>query len=203
MYGYLGPEKPNNFFINITAITHRRNPWFVNSFTGITADMPKGPQTAGEFKRYKRLIPNLVAIYSLRGASGVVALSIDKRFPGEGIAAGQSVAANTALNKVVIVVDKDIDILNPLALLHAIGARWQPGTASLMIPQTQMMMPDPSRPTTGLSSKFVIDATRQLPAEGGPKTWPAVSKVLLEQGCPEVFELVDSKWDEYWRGSKK
>ncbi len=203
MYGYLGPEKPDNFFINITAITHRRNPWFVNSFTGITADMPKGPQTAGEFKRYKRLIPNLVAIYSLRGASGVVALSIDKRFPGEGMAAGQSVVANTALNKVVIVVDKDIDILDPLALLHAIGARWQPATASLMIPQTQMMMPDPSRPTTGLSSKFVIDATRQLPAEGGPNTWPAVSKVLLEQGCPEAFELVDGKWAEYWRGSEK
>jgi 3-polyprenyl-4-hydroxybenzoate decarboxylase len=72
-----------------------------------------------------------------------------------------------------------------------------------MIPQTQMMMPDPSRPTTGLSSKFVIDATRQLPAEGGPKTWPAVSKVLLEQGSPETFELVDSNWAEYWRGSDK
>jgi hypothetical protein len=54
-----------------------------------------------------------------------------------------------------------------------------------------------------LSSKFVIDATRQLPAEGGPNTWPAVSKVLLEQGCPEAFELVDGKWAEYWRGSEK
>ena len=201
MYGYLGPEKPDNFFINITAITHRQNPWFVNSFTGVTADMPKAPQTAAEYNRYKRLIPNLVSIYSLRGAAGVVALSIDKRFPGEGMAAGQCVAANTALNKVVIVVDKDISVLNSLSLLHAVGARWQPGTASLMIPQTQMMMPDPSRPTAGLSSKFVIDATRQLPAEGGPANWPAVSRVLLEQQCPEVFELVDEKWPEYWQSA--
>ena len=107
MYGYLGLMKRDNFFVNITAITHRRDPLFFNSFTGVAADMPKGPSCAAEYHRYSKLIPNLKAIYSPRGANGVSLVSIDKRFPGEGMSAGQAVAANAGLNKVVIVVDKD------------------------------------------------------------------------------------------------
>jgi 4-hydroxy-3-polyprenylbenzoate decarboxylase len=198
MYGYLGPKKANNFYMDVTAVTHRPQPWFANSFTGVTCDMPKGPQTASEYNRYKKLIPNLTAFYGPRGASGVVVVAIDKRMPGEGMMAGQLVAANPGLNKVVIVVDKDVDVLSPQAVMHVLGARWQP-SASLMIPQTQMMMPDPSAPKRGLSSKMVIDATRQLPDEGGPKDWPANTRTLLQDGAPHAFDLVDARWDQYWK----
>jgi 4-hydroxy-3-polyprenylbenzoate decarboxylase len=196
MYGYLGDRKPNNFVMDIKAITHRKNPWVLNSFTGLTCDMPRAPQIASNFFLYKKLIPGLTGLNSPRGANGVIVLSIDKKFPGEGMAAGQYVAANAGLNKVVIVVDKDLNILDPSQILHALGARWQP-SASLMIPQTQMMMPDPSRPRWGLSSKMVIDATRQLPGEGGPKSWAPLNRKLLVDGAPGAFELVDSRWDEY------
>ena len=201
MYGYLGPPKPNNFFMNIKAITHRRKPWVLNSFTGLTCDMPRAPQIASNFFLYKKLIPSLTGLISPRGANGVVVISIDKKFPGEGMAAGQYVAANTGLNKVVIVVDKDLNILDPSQILHALGARWQP-SASLLIPQTQMMMPDPSRPRWGLSSKMVIDATRQLPGEGGPKSWAALNRDLLTQGAPEAFGLVDGRWNDYLKNWK-
>jgi 4-hydroxy-3-polyprenylbenzoate decarboxylase len=202
MYGYLGPLKPNNFVMKIQCITHRRNPWVLNSFTGLTCDMPRAPQTASNLFRYKKLIPSLQALTSPRGANGVVAISIDKKFPGEGMAAGQQVAANAGLNKVVIVVDKDINILDPSRILHALAARWQP-SASLLIPQTQMMMPDPSRPRWGVSSKMVIDATRQLPGEGGPKSWPPLNRDLLEQGAPDAFDLVDRQWPEYLKNWQK
>lgn len=184
--------------MNIKAVTHRRNPWVLNSFTGLTWDMPKAPQVSSNFFMYKRLIPGLTGLYSPAGASGVMVISIRKRFPGQGISAGQYIAANPALNKVVIVVDDDVDIMDPGAVLKAIGARWQP-SASVLIPQTQMMMPDPSRPTPMLSSKFIIDATRQLPQEGGPKTWPAANRDLLIKGAPESFGLVDQRWDDYFR----
>jgi 4-hydroxy-3-polyprenylbenzoate decarboxylase len=199
MYGYLGPVKPGNFLMNITAITHRRDPWVLNSFTGLTCDMPRAPQIAANFFMYRKLIPGLTGLISPRGANGVVVIAIDKRFPGEGMAAGQYVAANAGLNKVVIVVDKDLNILDPSQVLHALGARWQP-SASLLIPQTQMMMPDPSRPRWGLSSKMVIDATRQLPGEGGPKSWAPLNRDLLAQGAPGAFDLVDSRWQDYLRG---
>jgi 4-hydroxy-3-polyprenylbenzoate decarboxylase len=199
MYGYLGPVKPNNFVMSIKAITHRRDPWVLNSFTGLTCDMPRAPQIASNFFMYKKLIPSLTGLNSPRGANGVIVLSIDKKFPGEGMAAGQYVAANVGLNKVVIVVDKDLNILDPSQILHALGARWQPA-ASLLIPQTQMMMPDPSRPRWGLSSKMVIDATRQLPGEGGPKSWAPLNRQLLTDGAPGAFDLVDSRWEDYLKG---
>ncbi|MCK6370161.1 MAG: UbiD family decarboxylase [Gammaproteobacteria bacterium] len=197
MYGYLGPVKRGNFVLEIRAITHRRDPWVLNSFTGLTCDMPRAPQVASSFYQYRRLIPALTAFNTPRGASGVVVIAIDKKFPGEGMAAGQCLAANAGLNKVVIVVDKDLDILDPSQVLHALGARWQP-SASLLIPQTQMMMPDPSRPRWGLSSKMVIDATRQLPGEGGPASWPALNRDLLVERAPQAFELVDARWPEYF-----
>lgn len=199
MYGYLGPKKPGNFVMAIKAITHRRNPWVLNSFTGLTCDMPRAPQIAANFFLYRKLIPGLTALNSPRGANGVIVLAIDKKFPGEGMAAGQYVAANAGLNKVVIVVDSDLNILDPSQVLHALGARWQP-SASLLIPQTQMMMPDPSRPRWGLSSKMVIDATRQLPGEGGPKSWAPLNRQLLVDGAPGAFERVDARWAEWLRG---
>jgi 4-hydroxy-3-polyprenylbenzoate decarboxylase len=199
MYGYLGPMKPNNFFMNIRCITHREKPWIVNSFTGLTCDMPRAPQIASNYFKYRQLIPNLTGLYSPRGANGVIVISIDKKLPGEGMAAGQYLAANIGLNKVVIVVDKDINILEPSQILHALGARWQP-SASLLIPQTQMMMPDPSRTHWALSSKMIIDATRQLEAEGGPKAWAPLNRELLAQGAPDCFPLVDGKWAEYLKG---
>ncbi len=201
MYGYLGPKKPNNFFMNIKAITHRRKPWVLNSFTGLTCDMPRAPQIASNFFLYKRLIPSLTGLISPRGANGVIVIAIDKKFPGEGMSAGQYVAANSGLNKVVIVVDKDINILEPSQIFHALAARWQP-SASLLIRQTQMMMPDPSRTSWGLSSKMVMDATRQLPGEGGPKSWPPLNRDLLEQGAPKAFDLVDGRWAEYLKDWK-
>jgi 3-polyprenyl-4-hydroxybenzoate decarboxylase len=109
------------------------------------------------------------------------------------------VAANPALNKVVIVVDDDVDIMDPGAVLKALGARWQPA-ASVMVPQTQMMMPDPSRQTPMLSSKIVIDATRQFPQEGGPAKWPATNRELLEKGARDAFDLVDENWADYMKG---
>jgi 3-polyprenyl-4-hydroxybenzoate decarboxylase len=99
-------------------------------------------------------------------------------------------------------VDKDVNILNPTEVLHCLGARWQP-SASLIIPQTQMMMPDPSRPRAMLSSKIIIDATRQWPQEGGPEKWAPLNRELLRKGAPEAFPLVDARWEDYlkdWRG---
>jgi 4-hydroxy-3-polyprenylbenzoate decarboxylase len=196
MYGFQGPSKPDNFFMNIKSVTHRRDPWVLNSFTGLTWDMPKAPQVSSNLFAYKRLIPNLTGLYSPGGANGVIVISIKKRFPGQGVSAGQYVAANPALNKIVIVVDDDVDIMDPAAVLKALGARWQP-SASVIVPQTQMMMPDPSRHTPMLSSKIVIDATRQFPQEGGPASWPATNRELLEQGAKEAFSLVDARWDSY------
>ena len=80
-------------------------------------------------------------------------------------------------------------------VLHATGARWQPkggeqgadrpaaGTSS--IPS----LGDPDR-----TSKIIIDATRQLPGEGGPATFPKTNREILTALAPDAFARVDAKW---------
>jgi hypothetical protein len=40
-----------------------------------------------------------------------------------------------------------------------------------------------------MSSKIIIDATRQLPAEGGPKDWPVDNRAILEAKAPRADSL--------------
>ena len=45
-----------------------------------------------------------------------------------------------------------------------------------------------------MSSKIVIDATRQWPEEGGPQVYPERNRTLLLNGAPDVFKRVDEKF---------
>ncbi len=197
MYGYVGPGKDDCFFMNIKAVTHRRDPMFFNSYTGLSPDMIMGPIMANHYWRLKRLIPNLTGVYQFNEASGMLTLSIKKQFAGEGLQAGQYAIAGPTI-KVAIVVDDDIDIMNPLQVFHAIASRWQP-SASIQTPPTRLTMPDPSLPHRGLSTKMVIDATQQFAQENGPPSWPPLNRDLLEEQCPDLMDLVDEKWSQHWR----
>jgi UbiD family decarboxylase len=202
VYGYMGLKKPWNFVMNVRAITHRRNPWLVNAFAGVTKLTMSMPQAVANFVHYKKLMPNLVDLYRPVETNGVVLVSIEKRLPGDGMIAGQHLAAGDMFSKAIIVVDKDIDLHNKDQIFHALGTRWQPSPGSLLIPQTKGFPLDPSAPTRWVTSKMVIDATRQLPAEGGPEKWPAVSRVLLNEQSPGTEGLVNDRWAEYWKDWK-
>jgi 3-polyprenyl-4-hydroxybenzoate decarboxylase len=102
----------------------------------------------------------------------------------------------------VVIVDKDIEPSNIPRVLHAMGTRWQPVPASLMISHSIHMPIDPSLKEPFMSSKIIIDATRQLPSEGGPDSWAPDLRTVMEERAPEAFEIVDRKWDEYF-GRKK
>jgi len=201
MFGYLG-KQGRTFYMNIKAITHRKNPLFYNSFTGMEQTTHMVPWQAGDFFKLKKVIPYLVNMYQPHEAIGMTILSIDKRFPGQGIAAGQ-IAAGSPTDKIIVVVDKDVDVMNITEVLHTVATRWQPYPASLIIPQSNTFMPDPSLAQRFMSSKIVIDATRQLPAEGGPKDFPPLNRSLLKENAPQSFEIVEKKWSEYLKNWKK
>lgn len=198
-YGYMGLKKDSNFFMDIKAVTFRDQPWVSNSFAGITKLTMGIPQLVTNNRNYRRVIPNLVEFFRPTETNGVVLASIRKRLPGDGMLAGQHIAAGDIFGKVVIVVDDDVDVHDRSQIMRALGTRWQPHPASAVIPQTRGMPLDPSAPTRWLTSKIIIDATRQLPGEGGPDKWPEVSRVLLEELSPETFELVSRRWPEYFR----
>jgi 3-polyprenyl-4-hydroxybenzoate decarboxylase len=89
------------------------------------------------------------------------------------------------------VVDKDVNILDRTEVIAAVGARWQPYPASQVIEKTLGLFTDPSQTKYARTSKMVIDATRQLPGEGGKEVFPKSNRVLLLELAPESFERVD------------
>ncbi|MBT8442192.1 MAG: UbiD family decarboxylase [Gammaproteobacteria bacterium] len=199
VYGYMGLKKPSNYFMDVKAITYRESPLLVNAFAGITKLTMSLPQIVANNLGYRERIPNLIEYFRPIETIGVAILSIDKQNAGDGMAAGQVIADNDLFAKLIIVVDKDVDVRNKTQVFQAIGTRWQPHPASALIEKTKGFPLDPSAPTRWETSKMIVDATRQLPEEGGPENAPRISRELLEELSPETFELVNARWQEYWK----
>ncbi len=126
---------------------------------------------------------------------------IDKRLPGEGMEAGLCILGYRMTGfakKIVIVLDKDIDPTDLTRVMHAVATRWQPDPASIVVKQTLSLPIDPSTHRNFLNSKIIIDATRQLPAEGGPEKFALDNRTVMEEQAGDAFELVDQKWQEYF-----
>jgi len=196
MFGYLGPVKKDNFYMHITAITHRPNPWIMNALTGMQRGMVTAPMDAMYSALLRKQIPNFVAYTNPQDTMGVVVLSIDKTGPGQGLAAGRKIAERNPIAKVVVVVDKDINVLDRTDVVFAIGSRWQPHPASEIIEDIMGLMTDPSQVEYARTSKIIIDATRQLPGEGGKEVFPETNRALLEKGAPGIFAHIDKLYGE-------
>ena len=208
MYGYLGLQKSENFFMTVTAITHRKNPWIINQFTGATRGYCTGATAALYNTTLKGLIPGLVELHSPIESTGLTFVRIKKTKPGEGKKAGERLAKIIPIFKVVVVVDEDVDVMNTGEVGLAIGSRLQAETAVSIFTGRGMPL-DPSSIERGKSGKLVIDATRQWPEEGGPASYPSMNRTLLEEQAPQSFELVSEQYNKYikpgrkWRGPKR
>jgi 4-hydroxy-3-polyprenylbenzoate decarboxylase len=197
MYGYMGLKKEENFWMRVTCVTHRKNPWILNQFTGVTRGFCTAPMEAFAIYRFRKMLPNLVSMHSPVEATGWGIVSINKTKPGEGLEIGRRVAQIIGLYKVVVVVDADIDILDRTEVMHIIGSRWQPFPAAEIMKDVNGMALDPSSPNRPKSSKIVIDATKQWPEEGGPKVYPELNRDLLEKLAPDAIPAVDAQWEHY------
>jgi 3-polyprenyl-4-hydroxybenzoate decarboxylase len=119
------------------------------------------------------------------------------------LAAGEKLGKFNPVAKVVIVVDKDVDLMNLPQIVGALSSRWQPSPAARIFENLPGLPMDPSQADANKTSKIVIDATRQLPGEGGPASFPRSNREILEKEAPEAFARVDGKLEEWmkgWRG---
>jgi 4-hydroxy-3-polyprenylbenzoate decarboxylase len=196
MFGYLGPANPANLWMNITTITHRQDPWIMNAYTGMQRGMVSAPMDCILESGLRRRVPNLINISFGQDVFGVLFMSIDKTGPGQGLKSGSTIANMLPFAKVVVVVDKDINVLDRTAVVFAMGSRWQPDPATAIIADARGLPQDPSQLVEGETSKIVIDATRQWPEEGGRDQFPETNRALLQQGAPNVFEEVDALYGQ-------
>lgn len=180
--------------MNVTTVTHRRNPWLHNSFTGVDRGAIKAPGIASSYLFAKKFVPEIVDFHYFSNVNNIFLISINKTAPGQGLAAGEKLGKFNPVAKVVIVLDQDVDLMDTAQVLAAISSRWQPAPAARIFENLPGLPLDPSQPTRNKTSKIILDATRQLPGEGGPANFPRSNREILNSLAPEAFALVDAKW---------
>lgn len=194
MYGYMGLRKEANFWMRVEAVTHRRDPWILNQFTGVTRGFPTAPLEQMALSGVRRFFPGVKMIHTPVEATGLCFVSLRKQKAGEALEVGKRIAQLVGIAKVVVVVDDDIEVLDRTQVMHAMGSRWQPQPATAIIPESRGMPLDPSLTHRPMTSKIVIDATRQRPDEGGPAAYQALNRAELERLAPEAFGRADARW---------
>lgn len=199
MYGYLGLKKDENFWMNITAITYRKDPWIMNQFTGATRGYVTAPVSSLFNDTFSKMIPGLIEINQGVDTTGLVFVRIKKTEPGQGLKVGKRLAAIVPLFKMTVVVDEDVDVLSWYEVGLAIGSRYTPATATAIFEGRGMPL-DPSSADRSKSSKLVIDATRQWPEEGGPEVYPELNRELLETLAPDAFDVAMANWGDVISG---
>ncbi|MGI9330717.1 MAG: UbiD family decarboxylase domain-containing protein [Gammaproteobacteria bacterium] len=188
------------WYMNVTTVTHRRDPWMHNSFTGVDRGPVSAAGLASALLFAQRFSPEVTDMYYRNRVVNIMYVSIDKTKPGQGLAVGEKLGRFNPVAKVVIVVDKDVDVMDISQVIAAMSSRWQPEPAMKTFQNLPGLPLDPSQPVRSRTSKVVIDATRQWPEEGGPASYPPTNLSLLEAGAPEAFERVDAKWADIING---
>jgi 4-hydroxy-3-polyprenylbenzoate decarboxylase len=196
MYGYMGIPKEKNYVLTVDTITHREDPWIMNSFTGVIREYVTAPQTAANIYSLRQSHTEVVDYHSPHDSQGLVYISIKKTAPGQAIEIAKPIAMFNPLARVVIVVDDDIDVMDSAAVRFAVGSRWQPSIATEIFENRRAFSLDPAAPDRKTTSKIIIDATRQWPEEGGPPFYQELNRAVFERAEPDAIARVTAKWPE-------
>lgn len=196
MYGYMGIPKDKNYVLSVDTVTHRTNPWVMNSFTGVIAEYVMAPQTAAALYSLRQFHPEVVDYHSPHDSQGLIYISIRKTKPGQAIEIAKPLAMFNMMARVVIVVDDDIDVMDSAAVRFAVGSRWQPALATEIFEKRRAFVLDPAAPDRKTTSKIIIDATRQWPEEGGPPFYQELNRTVFERAAPDAIERVTARWPD-------
>jgi 2,5-furandicarboxylate decarboxylase 1 len=180
--GYYTPASPKPV-AHITAITHRKNPYFQGLLTGkpVTENhlLKEIPFEASVWRTLKAQFPTVerVAIPPSGGVSFYVVIAMQPRFAGEARQAILAAMASNIRPKWVIAVEPDIDVYNPDEVEWAMSFRVRPEHDVFVVPSTPAGPLDPSvgesvALAARTSSAVGIDATRPL-----GETFPDVADV--------------------------
>ncbi|WP_342225250.1 UbiD family decarboxylase [Rickettsia endosymbiont of Urophora cardui] len=181
----------------VTAITMKKNPVYLSTYTG---KPPDEPSILGEalneifIPLIQQQYPEIVDFWlPPEGCSYRVAVvSIKKSYPGHAkrIMLGVwSYLRQFMYSKFIIVVDDDIDIRNWQEVIWAISTRVDPKRDTTFIENSPIDYLDFASPESGLGSKMGIDATDKIYPETNRK-WG--KKIEMDQ---EVIDKINDMWD--------
>ena len=206
-YGDEGPFGDHTGYYNsvesfpvfsISAITMRKKPIYLSTFTGRP---PDEPSVLGEalnelfIPLLSQQFPEIIDFWlPPEGCSYRVAVvSIKKTYPGQAkriMMAIWSYLRQFLYTKIVIVVDDDINIRDWKDVIWAVSTRMDPVRDVTLIESTPIDYLDFASPTSGLGGKIGFDATNKLPPETN-RAWG-----LKLDMSPEVVTKISNIWDK-------
>ena len=204
-YGDEGPYGDHTGYYNaverfpvftISAITMRRDPIYLSTFTGRP---PDEPSVLGEALNdvfvplLRQQFPEIIDFWlPPEGCSYRIAVvSMKKAYPGHAkrvMLGVWSFLRQFMYTKWVIVVDDDIDARNWKDVMWAIATRMDPARDITIVERTPIDYLDFASPESGLGSKIGLDATNKWPPETR-RDWG--SKIRMSD---EVVRAVTEKW---------
>jgi len=204
-YGDEGPFGDHTGYYNavekfpvftITAMTMRKNPIYLTTYTG---HPPDEPSVLGEalneifIPLLQQQFPEIVDFYlPPEGCSYRVAVvSIKKAYPGHAkrIMMGiWSYLRQFVYTKWVIVVDDDINIRDWKEVIWAISTRMDPVRDLTLIENTPIDYLDFASPESGLGGKAGLDATNKWPPETS-REWG--NKIAMKQ---DIIDKISRLW---------
>jgi 4-hydroxy-3-polyprenylbenzoate decarboxylase len=204
-YGDEGPYGDHTGYYNavekfpvftVSAITMRRDPIYLSTFTGRP---PDEPSVLGEalnevfIPLLQQQFPEIVDFWlPPEGCSYRIAVvSIRKAYPGHAkrvMMAVWSYLRQFMYTKWVIVVDDDIDARSWKDVMWAVSTRMDPMRDTTIVENTPIDYLDFAAPESGLGSKIGLDATNKWPPET-KREWGAKLRM-----ANEVVRTVTEKW---------
>jgi 4-hydroxy-3-polyprenylbenzoate decarboxylase len=164
---------------HVTAVTQRKDAIYPTTVVGIPPqeDGPMGKATERLFLELMRFqIPEIVDMdMPVEGTfHNLMLVSIRKRYPGHARKAMMSLwgAGLVSLEKVVVVVDEDVNVHDPRAILDKLTALLDPLRDVLIVDQVPTDTLDHAAPRPDLGSHVGIDLTTPLPGEAQRRPVP-------------------------------
>jgi 4-hydroxy-3-polyprenylbenzoate decarboxylase len=206
-YGPEGPYGDHTGYYNsverfpvfqISAITMRRDPIYLTTFTGRP---PDEPSVLGEalnevfIPLIRQQFPEIIDFWlPPEGCSYRIAvISMKKAYPGHAkrvMLGAWSYLRQFMYTKWVIVVDDDINARDWKDVMWAMSTRMDPARDCTIIEHTPIDYLDFASPVSGLGSKIGLDATNKWEGETN-REWG--EKLFMEQ---EIIDRVDAMWGE-------
>ena len=191
--------------VEITAITHRKDPIYLSTYTGRP---PDEPAIIGEvFNRLalptiRAQIPEIHDLWLPPAACSyrMAVVSIDKRYPGQArrvMMALWGMLPQFSYTKIIVVVDTDLNPAKWDDIAWALATRMDPARDVMILENTPMDYLDFASPQPGLAGKMGIDATIKIESETS-RQWGNVMQTapkdadfaaeLLSRLMPEVMQ---------------
>lgn len=181
--GYYNPAEPFPV-MNVTAITHRKDPIYLSTYTGRPPDEPA--IIGGVFNRLalptiQSQIPEIRDLWLPPAACSyrIAVVSIHKRYPGQArrvMMALWGMLPQFSYTKMIVVVDADIDPRNWDDIAWVMATRMDPVRDVMLVENTPMDYLDFASPQPGLAGKMGIDATTKIDGETS-RDWGDVMKI--------------------------